>query len=273
MAVKSPSKRRRRTSSPLSAAGVVVVLLIVIAISVLAFKAFGRGSSRAADVSAESSVTAGDSSTAAAAAEIPEETDSEPSITVCLDAGHGGKDPGCSYGDNVESTQVLEMALAVRDAMEKAGITVIMTRDDDTFVELQDRAAIANAANADYFISIHRNTLESGHANGIELYYAPGSSDETISFAETIESKLVDAGVSRDRGASESSLVVCRLSKMPAVLVEMGYVIDDEDNKLFYNNMDAYAQAFTEAVLESYQSSHTGTDTDPADAAADSSVQ
>lgn len=271
MAVKSPSRRRKRTGSPLTALGVVVILLIVIAAGVLIFKSFGGGSAHESDASAESSVLAEDSSAVAAAAEVPEETEPELHITVCLDAGHGGKDPGCSYGDNIESTQVLEMALVVRDAMEEAGITVIMTRNDDTFVELEERAAIANAANADYFISIHRNTLESGHANGIELYYAPGSSDETVSFAETIESKLVDAGVSRDRGAAEGNLVVCRLSQMPAVLVEMGYVIDEEDNRLFYENMDAYAQALTEAVLESYQASHA--ETDPADAAADSSVQ
>lgn len=187
--------------------------------------------------------------------------EADPVITVCLDPGHGGKDPGCDYqkdgGTIQEKDETLQMVMAIKAAMEKQGINVILTREDDTFVELEDRAAIANDAKADYFISIHRNTLESGHANGIEIYYAPGASDETVAFAGNVEAALNEAGVSRDRGVMEASMVVCRLSEMPAILVEMGFVIDDDDNKLFYKNMDAYAQAMTDAVLSSYEAAHS----------------
>ncbi len=259
MPVKSPRRRRRRRArSPLSTSHVVLALLIVAAAVILSFKVFA-GSDPDADTSADSNAAAEDSSAVAVETET---TEPELGIIVCLDPGHGGEDPGCSYDDNVEATQVLELALAVRDAMEEAGITVVMTREDDTYVGLEERAAIANAANADYFISFHRNTYEGGQVNGVEVHYAPNSSDETIYFAEMTESKLVEAGISRDRGTYETNLAVCRLSEMPAILVEMGYVIDEEDNQLFYENMQAYAVAFTEAVLESYEAYHSDTDSE-----------
>ncbi len=178
-------------------------------------------------------------------------------MVVCLDPGHGGYDEGCSNGELKESEQTLALALAVRDAMEKRGITVVMTRADDTYVALDERAAIANEAGADYFISIHRNAVESGDASGIELWTSSSGSEVTYALAEALEQQLVDAGVSQSRGCRSGSqgdtsedYAVCRLTQMPAVLIEMGFITSDEDNSLFEENQSAYAKAITKAVLE-----------------------
>lgn len=260
MPVKSP-KKKRTGSRILNIIITLIVLAIVFFAGALTMKLILGD--RSVPTAAVDTIPAGDSEEEPLDTNVDTEESEEPAaptITVCLDPGHGGKDPGCDYqkdGSTIqEKEETLQMVLAIKEAMEAQGINVILTREDDTFIELEDRAAIANEAEADYFISIHRNTLENGHANGVEIYYAPGASDETIAFAGNVEAALNEAGISRDRGIMEASMVVCRLSKMPAILVEMGFVMDDEDNKLFYQNMDAYAKAMTDAVLSSYEASH-----------------
>ena len=91
-------------------------------------------------------------------------------ILICLDPGHGGSDPGAVLGDRLEKDDNLKMALAVRDALERHGfenLSVMLTREDDTDLELQQRVDIANSAGATLFISFHRNSggggLVSGH--------------------------------------------------------------------------------------------------------------
>ena len=91
--------------------------------------------------------------------------------TVVIDPGHGGKDPGCVSRDKktYEKDIVLDVGLRLREKIQAAfpDVNVIMTRDDDTFVELENRAVTANKADANLFISIHVNAVEKGTtANG-----------------------------------------------------------------------------------------------------------
>lgn len=91
-------------------------------------------------------------------------------IIVCLDAGHGGTDAGAVNGDRLEKNDNLRMALAVRDKLENAGserLTVLLTRTDDTFLELQQRVDLANENGATLFVSLHRN---SGGGKGVEVW-------------------------------------------------------------------------------------------------------
>lgn len=280
MAVRSPNRRRhrrRRRGSPLLTA--LLSLLLVVALGaavVMIFKSLlGNDPKPSVEVTPESSTisyTMEDESVVEAEPEPEPEPEPIPQagagIKVCIDAGHGGYDPGCSNGDIIESLQCLEMALAVRDAMEATGMEVVMTRDDDTFVKLEQRPVIANDAGCDYFISIHRNTLDGGHANGVEVYHARNASEQSIALAETVDRYLAEVGVTRDRGVTEANHAVTRGAAMPAILVEMGYVIDEEDNRLFYDNMDAYAEAFAHAVIETYQVAH-GIIEAPADSSAE----
>lgn len=94
--------------------------------------------------------------------------------TVVIDAGHGGKDPGCVSKDRklYEKTVTLDIACRLRDKIREAypDVKVVLTRDSDKFVELGDRAAIANKANANLFISIHINAARSTSANGYSTH-------------------------------------------------------------------------------------------------------
>src|SRR5690606_30936791 len=91
--------------------------------------------------------------------------------TIVIDPGHGGKDPGCHNSQVKEKELALDIALKLGEIIQKKmpGVKVVFTRKDDRFVELHDRAAIANKNNADLFISIHVNAGPSG-MHGTETY-------------------------------------------------------------------------------------------------------
>ena len=90
---------------------------------------------------------------------------------IVIDAGHGGKDPGTSAGSLREKDIALDIAKRVRDDLEERGFEVIMTRDDDVFIPLEQRAFIANSREADLFVSIHVNAARNRKARGLETFY------------------------------------------------------------------------------------------------------
>ncbi|MCD7920730.1 MAG: N-acetylmuramoyl-L-alanine amidase [Clostridiales bacterium] len=189
-------------------------------------------------------------------ASSPSPTADSGSFVVCIDPGHGGSDQGASYQGRLESEDNLALALAVREAMEAQGITVVMTREDDTYVSRAERAAIANDAGADFFLSLHRNASSDGSGSGIEIWYSTAASATTVDWAAQVEDALAAAGVSGSRGCHSGSQTnpnedydVCRLTKMPALIVEMGFLQNEEDNRLFDSRMEDYAEALTDAVL------------------------
>lgn len=187
-----------------------------------------------------------------------EEATEQDVLTVCLDPGHGGTDPGCDYNGRIESEDNWALALAVKQEMESKGIEVVMTRNDnDTKVFLKDRVAIANASGADYFISLHRNK---GDGYGIETWMtATENSTVTEALTNNVHNALVGVGVQRDRGVKTgtetgegSDYYVIGNTTMPACLLEFGFINNEEDNRLFDANKQAYAQAITQAVLDTY---------------------
>ena len=149
---------------------------------------------------------------------------------VVIDAGHGGHDPGASYGDLKEKDINLTTALALKRKLENAGFKVYMTRERDNYVQLYDRAAIANQLNADLFISIHANAARNTAAKGVETLYAPDASRNNLNFARVIQSGLLLGTGGVDRGVvSRPELVVIRETKMDAVLVEIGFLTNEDD--------------------------------------------
>lgn len=90
---------------------------------------------------------------------------------IVIDAGHGGKDPGTSAGSLREKDIALDIARRVRDDLEERGFEVIMTRDKDVFIPLEQRAFIANSRDADLFVSIHVNAARNRKARGLETFY------------------------------------------------------------------------------------------------------
>ena len=217
--------------------------------------------------------------------EKPAEPDTEPSepqetetktqeqegLSVCIDPGHGGKDPGCDYNGRIESEDNWKLAQEVKKELENAGIKVIMTREDnDTKVFLKDRVEIANASDADYFISLHRNK---GDGYGVETWKTGSGGGVTDTLTEKVHNAIVAAGIQRDRGIKTgtetgegSDYYVIGNTKMPACLIEFGFINSEEDNRLFDENMSAYAKAIVTAVQETYDQYGESEDL-PADAA------
>ena len=179
-------------------------------------------------------------------------------IVICLDAGHGGDDPGAVNGDRQEKDDNLAVVLAVRDALDAAGhdnLEVILTREDDTALTLEERVAFANDNDATLFISVHRN---SGGGQGVETWIsAAGLKPETM-LATYIQKNLVDVGVAKDRGVKKgtagnpkSSYYVVGNTLMPACLVELGFIDDDAaDNTLLDEHFTDYAQAIANGILK-----------------------
>src|SRR6056297_3337998 len=118
---------------------------------------------------------------------------------VVIDPGHGGKDPGAVAGDVQEKDINLRIAAGVYVKLLENGYKVKMTRTNDSFIRLYDRAAIANDMKADVFISIHNNSSGSNKAGGTEILYYPGSK-KGKRLAGLIQSNLVDRLNFDDRG-------------------------------------------------------------------------
>ncbi len=147
-------------------------------------------------------------------------------FTICVDAGHGGKDEGGSANGVYEKDIVLPVSLRLRDLLAAAGATVIMTRTTDVYPELEDRCNMANSGKADLFVSVHANIApDSGEVAGFEVFYK-GGAQQSARLANAIVSAMDDATDSPNRGAKVDprGLRVLEKTKMPAVLVELGFM-------------------------------------------------
>ena len=178
-------------------------------------------------------------------------------ILICLDPGHGGDDPGAVLGDRQEKDDNLRMALAVRDKLESYGfenLSVMLTREEDTALELQQRVEIANDARATLFISIHRN---SGGGQGIETWVSAEGLRPETRLATYIQEGLAAIPTVKDRGVKSgtasnplASYYVVGNTKMPACLVELGFIDNVEDLVLFEAAFDNYAAAIADGILQ-----------------------
>lgn len=167
---------------------------------------------------------------------------------IAVDAGHGGADPGAVYDGRQEKDDTLSLALKVGERLKDYGIDVLFTRTEDIYQTPFEKAQIANHADADLFLSIHRNSSEEANQyEGVEtLIY--DKSGVKLEMAEAINTALSDLGF-RNIGVKERpGLVVLRRTKMPALLVEAGFLNNDGDNALFDQTEDEMAAAIADAV-------------------------
>lgn len=189
---------------------------------------------------------------------------SEPSINgkvIVVDAGHGGYDPGAIGVTGLNEKDVnLDIALRLRDKLTAEGAKVIMTRDGDSFISLDERAAVANTAYADIFVSIHANSSESTSLRGTSTYYyAPSSNpllyselEQRQRLARTVQGKLVSLLGTSDIGIRQANFAVLRGTNMPSILVESAFVSNAADEALLKETdfRDKTAQAITEGINE-----------------------
>ena len=177
--------------------------------------------------------------------------------TIVLDPGHGGKDPGNQEGTRQEKRYTLLLAQQLRARLQAAGYKVLLTRSRDTYVDLAERAAIANQARADLFVSLHFNArgTDDTTARGLEVFCLtpttaasthsprtavsserlPGdkSGARSLLLAYQVQKTLIRQLGMADRGVKHARFVVLREATMPAVLVEGGFMsAPDEARKI-----------------------------------------
>lgn len=214
-------------------------------------------------------------------------TGDRPVRTVVVDAGHGGRDPGAiGVGGVREKDVTLLIARALADRLESAGFRVVSTREDDGWLSLEERTAIAEAARGDLFLSIHANAARRRSVRGIETYYLDEDherhsltvaarengiergevnalqrtlarlrvsevSPHSRHLAQLVQRRLVEGLAGRfgkvpDLGVKKGPFYVLFLSDMPAILLEVGFLTNRDDAKRLADS--AYRDALASQI-------------------------
>jgi len=212
----------------------------------------------------------------------PSRSPAKNTLTICLDPGHGGRDTGKRVGSGFfahnEKTYTLALALVLKEELEKLGFNVILTRTKDVYVPLPTRPAMANARGADLFVSLHFNAFpadpasvagpetycitpvgaksSNDHGDDEELYAVSGTAssvankneDKSLLLAYEMEKSLVQNLRAQDRSVRRARYAVLRDARMPAILIEGGYMTNPTEGRKIYTS--AYRQQMADAITK-----------------------
>lgn len=179
------------------------------------------------------------------------------SKVVCIDPGHGGKDPGAVANGLKEKDITLAITLKIGKILERHGVKVCYSRTTDKYLSLTERAELSNKNNADAFVSIHTNSFTNPSARGLEVWTSRGQTKGDI-LATYVGQELIkafpDVPFRKDMSDGdldkESNFTVLVKTKAPACLCELGFISNKEDNKLQTGKQDEFALAIAKGVLK-----------------------
>ena len=176
--------------------------------------------------------------------------------TIVIDAGHGGRDDGCSGAGGTKESEInLKIAKVLQDNLETLGIKVVMTRADGNGLyksnatnykqsDMEARMDIINKATPDMVISIHQNSYSDSSQRGAQAFYQEGD-EVSQSFADSVQSQLISQLPNARKESNKGDYYLLKESKLPAIIVECGYLSNaDEEillNSTDYQNKVAYA--------------------------------
>lgn len=167
---------------------------------------------------------------------------------ITIDPGHGGKQPGALGFGLKEKDVTLDIGLKVQKLLEAEGAKVVMTRTDDSTVDLPERTAIAINNKSNIFVSLHMNSSTSGSANGTETYWNEKyQSTESKKLAEKIQKRLIELLNTANRGVKTDNFYVIKNTTMPSVLVEFGFISNETEAQKMKTNQ--FRENAAEAVL------------------------
>ncbi|MCM1173386.1 MAG: N-acetylmuramoyl-L-alanine amidase CwlD [Clostridium sp.] len=182
-------------------------------------------------------------------------------ITVVVDAGHGGNDPGkVGVGGTLEKDINLSVALKLKTELEKRGIKVILTRESDTSLaiegatnkktsDMNKRMEITNSARANLLVSVHQNSFTDPKVKGAQVFYYKNSK-ESEDIAVTVQAELVSS-LDKDnkrKAKANNDYYVLRKSTCPAIIVECGFLSNSEEEAKLIS--EEYQQDVAEAIAE-----------------------
>ncbi|MDP7280704.1 MAG: N-acetylmuramoyl-L-alanine amidase [Candidatus Poribacteria bacterium] len=203
--------------------------------------------------------------------------------TIVIDPGHGGKDPGAVSRYGAEKTVVLQVTRMLSDELTAHGYQVYLTRKTDQTTSLNERTALVNRMDADLFLSLHANASPKKDAAGIETYYLALGSDQTSKMvamrenagmqqsikeleslvstilkgsksqesrrlAEIVQQQLVEKTEAKDRGVKHAPFIVLTGTKIPAILIEIGFISNPEEAVQL--KTATYQRQIAEAIAE-----------------------
>ena len=212
-------------------------------------------------------------------AEIPESREFEKgkyTKTIFLDPGHGGKDPGAVYYNIAEKELNMQVYQKLRKELEALGYTVLSSRDSDVFVDfITERSKMVNKTDSDMFISIHFNASgnpasgksgiqtysyeeDSGYRAKINPYWHnhPDRISESNRLAANIHSSLLAETGAKNAGLLQRSFAVLRETDKPAVLLELGYMDNFDENQQIRN--EAYQDKLVAGIVKGIQKYYAG---------------
>ncbi|WP_071131691.1 N-acetylmuramoyl-L-alanine amidase [Enterococcus timonensis] len=166
--------------------------------------------------------------------------------TIMLDAGHGGADDGASTDNNIlEKDLTLDTTLLLKKALEKTGARVLLTRDTDEWVDLEERSNMSNEQKPDVFLSLHYDATDDPNiATGTHVFYYY---DRDIQLAEIVATQFKNLPL-QSHGASYNDLSVTRENTQPALLLELGYMSTESD--VTYIATEEYQQQVADLITE-----------------------
>lgn len=176
---------------------------------------------------------------------------------VCLDAGHGADDVGAAVGDRYEKDDDLRLTLKIKENLEKMGVKVYLTREDDSDVTLKDRCKSANKKHCTLFISVHRNSAEDKNANGIEAWISKKPKGDEEQLAENLVANICELTGQQNRGIKKGfrdntfgDYYINSDTDMPSLLLEVGFITNDKDNKAFDEKLDETAETIAKTIYD-----------------------
>ena len=198
------------------------------------------------------------------------------SKTIFLDPGHGGRDSGAYYYGIAEKDLNLQVSRKLRKRLEELGYTVLTSRDSDVDVDfVTERSRMVNKTNADFFISIHFNATgndttlnlgiqtysykeDAGYPSKINQYWHnnPDRISESNRLAADLHSSLLTETGARDAGLLQATFAVLRETAKPAVLLELGYMDNSEENQRIRS--DQYQDKLVEGIIKGIQKYYAG---------------
>lgn len=173
-------------------------------------------------------------------------------MRICLDPGHGGHDSGAVGFNICEKDYALKISNYLAELLIKKGFQVVCTRTDDRFIPLNDRVKFAYLNKCDLFISIHHNSAANSNANGYETWMHMDYRSSTR-LAETLHKAIISAKIfGRDRGIKYGNFTVIKKTRMPACLVELGFVNNKEDQLTIMSKWKYIAEVMSDALAKEY---------------------
>jgi N-acetylmuramoyl-L-alanine amidase len=171
-------------------------------------------------------------------------------ITVVIDAGHGGHDDGMKTAGYSEKEIVASIAQKIKNSNFNQNVNIHLTRTDDSFISLQDRAKLINDLKPDLVLSLHVNGNKNPEVSGVEFYVSPKNAkyEDAKKIAEDLNNRFVTNHNLKSRGVKEANFLLLRDSEYPTITVELGFLSNENDRK--YLTDDSHQEKIAATILE-----------------------